>query len=223
MVIKNFIKTLKEKFKKKPNRTVFVFTGFRGCGKDFTFPELLKFNGTDKEIDLIKNGSFTRFAIADIVKSYIHEVYGFTMAQIEKYKSKEYKNYKFDLGIRKLNMRQILISTANTIRKYAGKDFWVKYTIKEIKEKISFNKTINIIPIITDLRFIEEYELLKKNFQIKIIKIEGVNCKNCEKGNDDELDIESIPVDFIYHNYCQDKENLEEEIEKLQADKTLRV
>ena len=40
-------------FKKKP--VVFALVGYRGCGKDYIFKELLNHNGNDKEIDLIIN------------------------------------------------------------------------------------------------------------------------------------------------------------------------
>jgi hypothetical protein len=206
-------------FKKKP--VVFALVGYRGCGKDYIFKELLNHNGNDKEIDLIRDGSLTRFAIADNLKSFIKDIFGFTESQIEKYKRKSENHIRFDIGARRLNMRQILVILANTIRDYSSKDFWVLKTIKDINDKIEKNKTIRIVPVITDLRFIEEYNTLKKNFDLKVIRIYGINCPDCENNeiqkneNKDEIDIENIPYDIFINNYCEDKDRFKNEIEVL--------
>jgi ribosomal protein S13 len=214
-------------FKKKP--VVFALVGYRGCGKDYIFKELLRHNGkfetkldklSDTDIDLINDGVLNRFAISDNLKRFVKDIFGFTDSQIEKYKRKSENKIKFDIGARRLNMRQILVLLANTVREYSNKDFWVLKVIKNINTELEKNKTIKIIPVITDLRFMEEYEVLKKNFNLKVIRIYGINCPDCENNsqkneNKDEYDIENIPYDYFINNYCKDKERFQDELNNL--------
>ena len=86
-------------------------------------------------------------------------------------------------------MRELLVKTANSLRKISDDAIWAKLTIEKIKNE--YNKINNFfIPVITDLRFVTEYRFLQSNFDLFLIYVEN-DCKECKSNyeNKDEFDI----------------------------------
>jgi len=194
------IKTVKNIFRRKP--TIFAFVGYRGCGKNFVAEKL-------EEVLKEENISVSTFAFADPIKKIVSDLFVFTPEMIEKNKAKEFSHLKFPVGSRKLNMRNILIKTGELIKKYTFENIFVEKTIDNIlKDKSQ-------IKIITDLRFDIELKELKKNTNLKIIKVSPMvddnyfgSCKNCDFLNDDEKDfIQNISEKEIYFEFFNNCEN----------------
>ena len=205
------IKIIKNIIRKKP--TVFAFVGYRGCGKNFVAEKL-------EEALKKENISISTFAFADPIKKIVSELFVFTPEMIEKNKAKEYNHLRFPVGSRNLNMRNILIKTGELIKKYTFENIFVDKIIDDIKNDQSQ------IKFITDLRFDVELEKLRKNTNLKIIKVSPIvddnyfgNCKNCDFLNDDEKEfiqnISKTEIFFEFYNNCEDNVIFEDRIEEL--------
>ena len=180
-------------------KQLIALTGYKGCGKNFFYDNFLKYY-------TLKNGKttiqFKNFAFADILKEYCCELYGFTLDEIEKYK-RDYSK-KFKVGHNKFTMREILVNTANNLRKLSNDSIWAELTLKSIEKHIEKNSEENIvIPVITDLRFLTEVNFLRKNFNTSIFYIEN-NCKECQdnKFNKDEIEIKQIKTEVDFKLEC---------------------
>ena len=209
-------------------RPIIALTGFRGCGKNFYFDNVIK-DWEFKENSLFpRTIKFKNFAFADILKYYCEKIYGFTYDEIEKYKRNS--QTKFTVGKNKLTMREILVKTANSLRELTDDAIWAKLTIEYIENWLDKYEKGNeyIIPVITDLRFKTELEFLKSNFKPILIYIES-QCEDCKKsiGNKDELEvlelkklannIENLPcyTEFTYEDKRWLRSQIFDQIKKL--------
>lgn len=132
--------------------SLILLTGPDGIGKDFFFKNKDKLNDYytfNPSFSLINPNEYVRIALADPIKlSLCPTIKDITASGLK---------------------REDIISHANEMKKmFNDEDIFVKLVISKIKrENIPF-------VIITDLRFINEYEMLKDNFScIKIIVIEN--------------------------------------------------
>ena len=173
-------------------RPLIALTGYRGCGKNFIYENIFENWEIQEDGMLPKTIKFKSFAFADLLKIYCSNIYGFSIEEIEKYKRED---KIFTVGKLKLTMRQILVNTANRMRDIAGTSFWARLTVDYIDQWVNKNEKDGetIIPIVTDLRFLQELEFLKVKFNTSIIYIEN-KCEECQKNlkNKDELEIEDI-------------------------------
>ena len=117
-------------------------------------------------------------AFANIPKNILCKTLNISLAEFENNKEK-YRPY--------------LIRFAEEMKKYFGKDIWAKLVTKD-----------NIL--ITDLRFKEEYEYIKK-FNPIIIKIIDKNIL--------QKNIDILPYDYIINNSKKDLKSLEEQVQKI--------
>ena len=177
-------------------RSLIALTGFRGCGKNFYYDQIFKNWELQEENSLFpKTIKFKNFAFADFLKEYCSRLYGFTLEEIEKYKRDKTKTIR--IRNKRYTMREILVRTANTLRRISHDGIWAELAIKHINNWLKENEKEDefIIPVITDLRFKTELDLLKSNFKTLIIYIES-ECKDCQEniGNKDELEIFDLRI-----------------------------
>ena len=125
---------------------------------------------------------YKKVSFAEIPKKILCKTFGITMEQLEKLKNEDDR------------FRQYLINFAEGMKDYLGKDIWANLAISD--ENL----------IITDLRFEEEYNYIKK-FNPLIIHI--VN-KNIE-----EKYIDKLPFDIEIDNTKRDLKSLENKIKKV--------
>jgi len=178
-------------------RPIIALTGFRGCGKNFYFDNVIKDWEFKEESLFPKTIKFKNFAFADFLKEYCSRLYGFTLEDIEKYKRDNSKTFR--LGYNKYTMRELLVNTANTLRKISYDGIWAELAVKYIQNWFKYYEQEHndnnefFIPVITDLRFLTELDLLKSNFKTFTIYIES-QCEECKKsiGNKDETEILEI-------------------------------
>ena len=122
---------------------------------------------------------YKRIAFADIPKSIICKTLNISLFEFENNKEK-YRPY--------------LIRFAEEMKKYLGKDIWCKMA----------NVTDNII--ITDLRFKEEYNCIKKYNPIIIHIIDK---------NIPETNIHKLPFHYEIDNTSKDPQKLEQKIKEI--------
>ncbi len=165
---------------------VIAICGKRRCGKD-TIANYLK----------IKY-DFEHVKISAKLKFVIKTLFNFTDDQMEN-DSKELIDDKW-----KVSPRQVMQFIGTDIMQFEiqkllpniNRTFWIKSLIEDLKYT---SKNI----VISDLRFIHEYEELKKiSHKIYIIKVER-NCEHDTLSTDahsSEIEMTNIPCDFIVQN-----------------------
>ena len=183
---------------------IVVITGYRRCGKDYLAQNLINY--------LNKKYKVQHFAFANPLKDYITDLFGISIDDLEKLK--ENKSVKFQIFNKIYNMREFLVKFANKLREFFGDDIWAKATLNQIKKQDS-NEYIDI-KIITDMRFLTEYKIIKDfaqetNEDLFIIRLDS-DIEGCEKDNLDEKEIKMIPFDYKFFN---SKENFNNEFNKL--------
>jgi dephospho-CoA kinase len=127
--------------------------------------------------------NFKKVAFADIPKDILCDTF-----EIDREKFEDLKNTD-------PIFRKYLINFAESMKRYFGKDIWAKLALKESQ---------NII--ISDLRFKEEYDYIKK-FNPIIIHIIDKNIK--------EQDIDKLPFDFEIDNTEKNQKKLEIQIKDI--------
>lgn len=165
---------------------VIAICGKRRCGKD-TIANYLK---TKYDFEHVK--------ISSKLKNVIKILFNFTDEQMEN-DSKELIDDKW-----KVSPRQVMQFMGTDIMQYEiqkllpniNRSFWIKSLIEDLKYT---NKKI----VISDLRFLHEYEELKKvSNKIYVIKVER-QCEHDTLSTDthcSELEMVNIPCDFVLQN-----------------------
>lgn len=134
---------------------VIAFTGPKGCGKDTCANYLLNRNTHDMRKHFEKN------AFAKPIKEICHVTFGWSYASMESLKQKEEPLTEWPYGTRRKHLQDI----ANWFRKEYGADVWVNAWLARAADTDAY------IQVITDLRFPNELEMLKK-LSGKIIYVE---------------------------------------------------
>jgi len=143
---------------------------------------------------LCNNYSFTNEKISEDLKNIIKILFGFTDNQLE---SNEKEDIDKSWGV---SPRQTMKFIGTEIMQYKiqellpniKRNFWINSFIKKHIE----NQTNNIV--ISDLRFLHEYEALKK-YNIYIIRLER-DLENNEDNHISETEFLNIPPDVILSN-----------------------
>lgn len=148
---------------KKPK--IICIIGNCGVGKDYLCNYIIK------SFESIK---FKRFAFADRIKDIYSYIFSISLDDIEIKKRLDNDE-----------TRNNIIKLSGGIKKYIDKDIWINIVIKEMNECVD-----NYIPIITDMRYINEYNKMKDMFDIIVIK----RVRNLVF--EDENEIKLIPVDY---------------------------
>jgi dephospho-CoA kinase len=152
---------------------IVMISGRSGSGKD-TVGEILKKN-------------YTRLAFADELKKEVSKKYNIP---IELMNSQEGKKTLIP-GSEK-TVREILIEHGEEERK-KDKNVWIKKIISKIKKEKNY--------IITDWRFKNEYEEIKKNYEkIITIRIERKKINKIENDRGSETELDNYKFDYIVKN-----------------------
>ena len=133
-------------------RKVIAFCGVEKSGKDYSCQRLMMTKG------------FKKLAFADSLRDIAFHVLGY------KYEDgmKEYEELKKTKVFKDLNFRNILENLGSAVRKY-DRDFWARTVIKGISETVK-----NVC--ISDMRYPNEYRVLKKYCDANDIELKVVFC-----------------------------------------------
>lgn len=138
---------------KRVRRKIIAFCGFEKSGKDYSCQRLVTVKG------------FKKVAFADALRDISFTLLGYStedgMSHYEDLKKTELFNG--------LNFRNILENLGSAIRKY-DRDFWAKTVLYQIKELSPKNICIS------DLRYKNEYNVLKKFCEANDIEFKLVFC-----------------------------------------------
>jgi len=138
--------------------------------------------GKDEVAKIFQEKGFTRLAFADKPKEMVCGMLNIPLKWFEKYKSM---------------YRDKLIYFAEEMKKI-DKNIWANAVLTQIEDNKNY--------VISDLRFLVEYEFFK-NEDIKIIHIKDKNIK--------ETDIDKILFDYEIDNSIKDKSVLKGKVEEI--------
>ena len=153
-----------------PKRKVIAFCGFEQTGKDYSCRRLITTMG------------FEKVAFADALREVAFNITGFPIEE----GMVKYEDLKKTELINGLTFRNILENLGSSIRKY-DKDFWAKTVIVKIKETYK-----NVC--ISDLRYRNEYIVLKKFCDANDIEFQLVFCDYKSNGYNDKNPHESAKL-----------------------------
>ncbi len=167
---------------------------------------LLGFRGSGKSTIanyLIDNYNFTSLAFAEKLKQVVSTAFDIDLDLLEG-NSEESRVYRETTNeFWGMTPRQMLETVGTKLfRKGISEDFWVKIVEKRIQELLKSEKNV----VISDLRFVNEWEMLKK-YNAKVIFVDNGNSV------DAEYEIKSIQYDFKIENQGISKEQLFKEVE----------
>lgn len=156
---------------------ILLLSGKAGSGKD-TFADYL-----------VKKHLFKKLAFAESLKEYVSEKYNIPLNVLF---TQEGKKQQIVVGDKKETIRNILIKEGLEKRKID-----VNYWINIVVEKIKKDPLKNIV--ISDFRFINEYNQIKKHFsETTTIRIIRENCENIDDIS--ETSLESFKFDHVFFN-----------------------
>lgn len=175
------VKTMKRFFSDMRSRNkkgcIILLGGKAGSGKDLVADYLVDFVG------------FTKLAFADALKDFVSRKYNVDKKLMY---SQDGKKTKVVFRGKLISVRDLLIKVASQKRKY-NEDLWVDVIIKRIKKEIVNNKSGNPLKIvISDFRFINEYNKIYENFygclDIHTIKIQRNKAEKIDDPSETSLD-----------------------------------
>lgn len=141
---------------------------------------------------LVKNYNFKRYAFADKVKDDVSDLFKIRRDIMDTHEGKN-KLISYNITV-----RDIIINYANNKRD-EEQDYWTKIVIENIKK----NNYDNIV--ITDFRYINEYNTIKNEFKddykiITINIIREIDDENKHINCISETSLNSFIFDFILYN-----------------------
>lgn len=136
-------------------RKIIAFCGYQGSGKDYSAQRLMTTKG------------FKKVSFADALRDIAFSIIGIPFEE----GMQKYDELKQTDLINGLTFRNILENLGASVRKY-DQDFWAKTILKEIKSCVD-----NIC--ISDLRYPNEYWVLKNYSEENNIKFKLVFCDYC--------------------------------------------
>lgn len=151
-------------------RKVLAFCGFEQSGKDYSAKRLVTTMGYKKE------------AFADALREVAFNIIGLPYEE----GMKQYETLKQTEIINGLTFRNILENLGSAVRRY-DKDFWAKTVVKKISECVD-----NIC--ISDLRYTNEYWVLKKYCERNNIRFKLIFCDYKSPGYRDDNPHESAQL-----------------------------
>ena len=151
-------------------RKVLAFCGFEQSGKDYSAKRLVTTMGYKKE------------AFADALREVAFNIIGLPYEE----GMKQYETLKQTEIINGLTFRNILENLGSAVRRY-DKDFWAKTVVKKISECVD-----NVC--ISDLRYTNEYWVLKKYCERNNIRFKLIFCDYKSPGYRDDNPHESAQL-----------------------------
>lgn len=146
----------------------------------------------------VNNYDFERLAFADALKEACRHIFGFTEEQL-------YGNKKEDIdefwGVSPRTVYQYVGTDLFREQMYkiipkTGKNIWVDVIKKQILDK--WKKNPNICFVITDVRFDNEVDMIRKmgGIMIKVVR----SIENSDDNHPSESNVDSLSVDHIVLN-----------------------
>lgn len=184
-------------------RKVIALTGYSRCGKDMTADML-------KTLYEEEGKTVAIFNFSHALKVITAKILNITMDELEEYKNCE---HIIPFGNEELTMRKILNRISQVFKSLHGDDYFTNLVSTAINDV-----TADII-IITDLRYMGEYDMLKFNFystfnkgSFKVIRVTRPH-KDCKKRVADE-EVDNIPYDILFtsSDIIADVKKLKEQI-----------
>jgi len=166
-------------------KKLILITGYDRCGKDYLANYLSVYYNAEI------------LYLADVLKDIVSDILNIGKEDLEKCKNTEHSwidiilNSDYKISITK-NCREFIINVAGILRKYLGKDVFINILINKIN---SSKKDIIIIP---DVRFLIEYEKLRKEYNAMVVKIDS-ELKECGK-NGFRYEVDEIKEDIVFNN-----------------------
>jgi dephospho-CoA kinase len=177
----------------KPKFKIIALTGSKGAGKD-TVSKFIKQYGKDNNLDI------RSIAFADPIKAEINRLFELDPINNTQYDLFKRTDVKYQLSgylSHTVSARHLVREIGMLMRRYDESQF-IRYVFKSIEE------TPDAIWIVTDMRFMQEYELLSKVYNSKKIKIkrnfEEFDNHITEKGFSDH------EVDYVIENFNTENE-----------------
>jgi hypothetical protein len=167
---------------------------------------LLGFRGSGKSTIanyLVDNYNFTSLAFAEKLKQVVSTAFDINLELLDgnSLESRVYRETQNEFWA--MTPRQMLETVGTKLfRKGISEDFWVKIVEKRIIHLLSAGENV----VISDLRFVNEWEMLKK-YNVKVVFVD--NGKLVEN----EYETGSIQYDIKIENQGITKEELYKEIE----------
>jgi hypothetical protein len=157
-----------------------------------------KRSGKDSISNILASSyNYINIKISADLKLCCKQLFGFTDDQLENSAKDEIDT---NWGIRPRQAMQFLGTDVMQFKLQellpnVGRDFWIKKTITHLKE------TIQPV-VISDLRFLHEYNLLKETYgdNLFVVRVERQKVKEIQDTHLSEIEWENIPYDYIIKN-----------------------
>lgn len=165
---------------------IIAFCGYKRCGKDFASEHITQ------------NYDYLHYKFANKLKKLVKDLFDFDDEQIEGNK-KETIDSVWGVSPRQAMQyigTDIFQYHMNNLIPSIDKTFWVRTLVNEIKK----NKPQNLV--ISDMRFIHEYEYIKKHleqYKLTVVKIIN-NDRKYDDRHISENSFNTIPFDHIVTN-----------------------
>lgn len=166
-------------------RFIILVSGWATSGKD-VFSDFL-----------VKSANFKKFSIASPLKLHTSNKYDFdynlTLTQSGK-----------SSMLNKISIRNLLIKEATLLRNIHGNDIFIEKLTHELSffDKINDKRGENCDNIvISDFRYVNEFEFLKRKFNTKIITVKINRYSVCPMSIESEHQLNDFNFDYIIDNH----------------------
>ena len=174
---------------KAPNcKYTIGLTAYKRCGKD-TAGQIINDYLSSKGLRV------KRYAFADKLKDYVCRVFDISEDKLNEMKN---NNEKIPFGEENIEMREVIIRLSEELKNTLGdQQFWAKIAIDEVIDDMSKNEID--VAVITDVRFIEEADLIKSIPSINIILRIDSDLPTCNH-NEYEKDVPKISAINVFNS-----------------------
>jgi hypothetical protein len=159
--------------------------------------------------DLFAASVGIRYAFADPIKRIISTTFGFTLEELDFLKNDEkglgfvYEGSEGHVG-KAWHMREVLQRFGTeAMQATFGTNVWADLLVKNIIKELPIHREALALPVVSDLRFLHEYEVLKANCEkLTVVRIERDKAipKDTENLHRSEAEFMRIPTDIVLNN-----------------------
>lgn len=165
---------------------IIALCGYKRCGKDFASEHI------------VESYDYLHYKLANKLKKIVKELFDFDDEQIEGNK-KETADSTWGISPRHAMQyigTDVFQHHMNNLIPGIDRTFWVRTLVNEIKK----NKPENVV--ISDMRFMHEYEYIKKHlesYRLTVVKIDNDN-RTHDDAHVSEKSFNEIPFDHVVTN-----------------------
>ena len=165
---------------------IIALCGYKRCGKDFASEHI------------VENHDYLHYKLANKLKNIVKELFDFDDEQIEGDK-KETVDSLWGISPRQAMQyigTDVFQHHMNDLIPGIDRTFWVRTLVNEIKK----NKPKNVV--ISDMRFMHEYEYIKKHLDTHNLTVVKIINNNRIQDDDhiSENSFNQIPYDYVVNN-----------------------